>query len=157
MARSRSSHEFLALQRRQLDAKLRRAASLRTVETPKRGWIRAIRTALGMSSAQLGKRLGMSSQGALDLERREARGTITVASLRKAAEALNCELVVALVPRTSLEETVREHARTRAAGERNRVVHTMRLEAQDEGVEAALDQRRSVESWVTTRIGRLWD
>lgn len=157
MPRSRSSHEFLALQRRQLDAKLGREAGLRAVETPKRGWLRAIRVALGMTSAQLGKRLGMSPQGALDLERREASGTITVASLRKAAAALNCDLVVALVPRTSLEETVREQARTRAADERNRVVHTMRLEAQDEGVEAALDQRRDVESWATTRIGQLWD
>lgn len=110
-----------------------------------------------MTAAQLGKRLGMSRQGVVDLERREAGETITLANLRKAAEALNCDLIVALVPRTSLEDTVREQAQIKATDERKRVVHTMRLEAQDEGVAATLAQRQDLDSWITTRIRRLWD
>jgi DNA-binding transcriptional regulator YiaG len=40
--------------------------------------LHAIRTALGMSLAQLGKRLGMSPQGVKDIELREEQGGITL-------------------------------------------------------------------------------
>jgi len=91
-----------------------------------------------------------------ELERSEAADTITLASLRKAARALDCDLVVAMVPKTSLENTVHRQARLKAAQERNRIVHTMRLEAQEEGVEESLDPD-DVKGWLTTRFGRLWD
>lgn len=148
--------EFRTLQRKQLDAKLERAG-LRAVEQPRMGWIRAIRAALGMSALQLGKRLGMSPQGVLELEKREVAQTVTLATLRRVADALDAELVVALLPKTSLEVMVRDQARRKAIKERNRVVHTMRLEEQETGVDEALDVDTSVESWLTTRISRLWD
>lgn len=154
MARMPRSPDFLALQRRQLDARLRDTPS---IQAPSEGWIRTIRTALGMSAAQLGRRLGMSPQGASDLERREKDGSITIAKLREAAAALNCELKTVFVPKPSLESTVRLQAEAKARAERQQVVHTMRLEAQDEEVEKALDQRNALEAWLTTRLARLWD
>lgn len=157
MTRKRQSPEFLALARRQLDLKLKRSKKLATLSIPTRGWIRAIRTALGMTAVQFGKRLGMSPQGALDLERRELNETITVSKLRQAADGLNCELHIAFVPRTSLDQLVQHQARLKARQERNRIVHTMRLEAQEGGVESALDMNKSVESWLTARLSRLWD
>lgn len=99
----------------------------------------------------------MTSQGALDLERREQDESITVAKLRKTAEALDCDLVVALVPRTSLEDTVQQRARKKALEERDRIVHTMRLEAQQRGVAEALATERSQQEWLTNRLARLWD
>jgi predicted DNA-binding mobile mystery protein A len=156
MPPKRLSAAHRSLQRRQLDAKLG-AGALRHLEPPKRGWIRAIRTALGMTSAQLGKRLGMSAQGAADLERREREGTVTLATLRKAADALECDLVVVLAPRTSLDQTIRDRASVKAAAERGSVMHTMSLEAQQSGVAEAIDPSKDVESWLTTRINRLWD
>ena len=156
MPRNSLTPAHRSLQRQQLDA-TRGADTLRMMAPPKRGWVRAIRMSLGMTSAQLGRRLGMSAQGAADLERREGDGTITLASLRKAADALDCDVLVALVPRTSLEETINAQARRKAAAERGRVMHTMSLEAQQSGVADALDASTHVESWLTTRIKRLWD
>ena len=154
MARTVRNPVFLALQRKQLDAKLSAAAN---VQPPRDGWIRTMRTALGMSAAQLGKRLGVSRQEAADLERRERNGAITVATLAKVAQALDCELRVTFVPKTSLDETVKRQATAKARAERNRVLHTMRLDAQDEGVDDALAQRHGVGDWLTSRVATLWD
>lgn len=156
MPTRRVSPKFLALQRKQLDARLRPRTVARLIEPPKEGWIRTIRTALGMTAAQLGRRLGTSPQAVLDLERSEAADKISLASLRKAALALGCDLVVAMVPKTSLESTVQRQAQQKAAQETNRTVHTMRLEAQNQGVERSLDPE-GVKGWLTTRISRLWD
>ena len=110
-----------------------------------------------MSREQLGTRLQMTRQGVFDLERREADETITLETLRKAANALNSDLVVAVVPRKSLEEIVYDQAKSKALAERNRVAHTMRLESQETGIENALDPRGGIESWLTKRIRKLWD
>ena len=148
------SPDSLALQRKQLDARL---ANLPPLESPREGWIRAIRQALGMTMKQLGDRLGMSPQSVLDLEARERSGTISIATLRRAAEALNCELRIVLVPSPSLDETMRRQAATKAREERDRLVHSMRLEAQDEGVEEVLDESKAIERWLSARARRLWD
>ena len=148
--------ELVSLSRRQLDAKLQGATAIREFAAAQRSWIRTIRTALGMSADQLGKRLGMSQQGVSDLERREANGTITLAKLGEAAHALGCDAVVVFVPREPLEEIVQRQARAKAKAERNRLVHTMRLEAQESGVEAALDPVKASREWLTTRLRELW-
>jgi predicted DNA-binding mobile mystery protein A len=150
----RKSPEMLALQRRQLDSRLTQLPSL---ETPRAGWIRTIREALGMTMSQLGRRLRISPQSLRSLEERERKGTISLAKLRKAADAMDCDLKVALVPRTSLEATVRRQAARKAKDERNRLLHTMRLEAQEAGVNEVLDEQRAMEVWLTKRARRLWD
>lgn len=157
MPKTGKNNDFVALQRKQLDAKLRPVVDLRTLSAPRGGWIKTIRTSLGMSTAQLAKRLGMTSQGALDLERRERDETIGLKKLREAAEALNMTLVVVLVPSTSLEAIVQERAHKKALDERNRIVHTMRLEDQHGGVEDALDVEKSRQDWLTKRLSALWD
>lgn len=154
MPRTSRSPEMLALQRRQLDARL---AALPEFPDPADGWIRTIRNALGMTAAQLGKRMGLSSQGVLDTERRENDASLTIGKLRAAANALGCEVRIALVPRPSLEEVVRRQAELKAGGERNRLVHTMRLEAQEEGVAQVLDEGGAREVWLAARIAQLWD
>ena len=153
---ARTSREFLALKRRQLDAKLADTTNLRP---PADGWIRAIRDALGMTAAQLGKRLGVSQQAAADLERREKAGSITITTLAAAAQALDCELRVSFVPTSSLEQTMRRQAHAKARAERDRVVHTMRLEAQESGVSDALGHRAGAgaHEWMTSRLAQLWD
>ncbi len=97
---------------------------------PPKGWIRAIRDALGMSAIQLGTRLGVKQQSVADLEKSEAFGTIQLKTLRKAAEMIDCTLVYALVPKSSLEDTVQKRARGIARKELARIWHTMDLEAQ---------------------------
>jgi predicted DNA-binding mobile mystery protein A len=144
----------LALQRRQLDARLRKLPS---VATPRGGWIRTIRQSLGMTMKQLAMRLRMSPQSVLDLEARETSETISLAKLREAAEALNCELKVVFVPAPSLEETVKRQATIKAREERARLIHTMQLAGQGEGVADVLDERMAVNRWLSERPRRLWD
>lgn len=99
---------------------------------PPAGWLRAVREALGMSSAQLARRLNMSPQGVSDLERSEAEEGIRLSSLRKVADALDCDLVYALVPRHpgGLQGQVTDQALRVARAELAPVRHTMALEAQ---------------------------
>ncbi len=83
-----------------------------------------------MTAVQLAKRVQIRQSSLTELEGSEARGTITLNSLRKAAHALDCELVYALVPRRSLEETLLGRIRQFARERVERVAHTMRLEDQ---------------------------
>ena len=97
---------------------------------PARGWLRAMREALGMSAVQLARRLGIARQAIHSLEHSEARRTITLASLERVANALDCDLVYAIVPRRPLAETRHLQARRKAERVLALVGHSMRLEAQ---------------------------
>jgi predicted DNA-binding mobile mystery protein A len=110
---------------------------------PVRGWIKAIRQALGMSSAQLAKRLGMKQPSLAELEQSEAKGTIQLSTLRRVAEALDCKLVYSLVPNQPLENMVHERARQKARRRLASVDHTMMIENQRvpaKDFEARLDE-----------------
>jgi predicted DNA-binding mobile mystery protein A len=107
---------------------------------PPKGWVRAIRDAVGMTGVQFAKRLDMRPQSVEALEKSEANGSIQLKTLRRAAEALDCTLVYALVPNSSLEGAVRARARQIAIRDLGRVAHTMKLEAQDTG-DANLEAR----------------
>lgn len=97
---------------------------------PPKGWIRAIRDALGMTAEQLAERMRITQPSVHRLEQSEAEGTIQLKTLRRAAEALDCEVVYALVPRASLRETYESAASAVARRELRRVSHTMALEDQ---------------------------
>ncbi|HEX8430599.1 MAG TPA: mobile mystery protein A [Longimicrobium sp.] len=132
---------FARLRRKQVDALLGTLAPLRQVTQPSRGWIREIRTTLGLTTAQLAERLGLSQAGVSQLERREAAGSVTLNSLNTAADALGCDLVYALIPRAgSLSAVMEERARAIATAAVGRVSHTMRLEDQAVSAAAVQDQ-----------------
>ncbi len=97
---------------------------------PLRGWLKAIREALGMTTAQLGKRLGVVQSRVVVIEQAEANGTITLNSLEKAAQAMDCRLVYALVPRKPLGEIIKERAQSKAKKRLSSTGHSMGLEAQ---------------------------
>ena len=132
------SNDFRDLQRQQMDALLApwRAAPLGT--RPRSGWVRAIRDALGMSGAALARQLGMSHAGLRKLESAEASDAITLASLRKLAAALNCELHYALVPKTSLAQHIENRAQAVASEQLRPIAHSMALE--DQAVASAYTQ-----------------
>lgn len=98
---------------------------------PSSGWVRAIRNALGMSQAALAGRLGVSGAAVAKLERAETAGGITLTKLAEVAAALDCTVVYALVPNSSLEETVQRQARLVASEQLGYVDSTMALEDQD--------------------------
>lgn len=125
-----------------LDERLQPLQPVDRFRPPPRGWVRAIRDALGMTGVQFASRLKIRPQSVEALERSEATGAIQLKTLRRAAEALDCTIVYALVPNSSLEDAVRARARKIALRDLGRVAHTMKLEAQETGdanLEARID------------------
>src|SRR5258708_623805 len=90
------------LQRDHLDQKFAELRS-QNLASPPRGWLRAIRESLGMSVAQLASRVGVPRQNISRIEQSEKNGHVSVATLKRVAEALSCDLYVTLVPRPSLQ------------------------------------------------------
>jgi predicted DNA-binding mobile mystery protein A len=123
---------------------------------PPKGWIRAIRDALSMTGVQFGRRLAIKPQSVEALEQSEASGTIQLKTLRRAAEALDCTLVYALVPNDSLAGAVAARARKIALRDLGRVAHTMKLEAQ-ETADGATDER--IDAYIRDNVKErdLWD
>jgi predicted DNA-binding mobile mystery protein A len=143
----------------QLDERLetlRAVAHLAAV--PPRGWIRAIRETLGMTTRQLSQRLGVSQPRVVKLEQSETTGAITLGSLQRAAEALGCRLVYSIVPLKPLTETIEERISVIAERQLASVEQTMRLEAQEVTNKARRDQaRQQIVQEVMRRPARLWD
>jgi predicted DNA-binding mobile mystery protein A len=115
--------------RRSLDRALLPFRELPTSRPP-RGWIRAIRDALGMTAEQLGDRMGVSQPTVQKLEVSEAEGAIQLKTLLRAAEALDCELLYVLVPREPLRKIYDTAARELARRELGAISHSMTLEDQ---------------------------
>jgi predicted DNA-binding mobile mystery protein A len=150
--------EDRATARRQLDKKLTSLQNAEQLAPPPRGWVKAIREALGMTTAQLGQRLGVVQSRVIAIEKAEADRSITLKSLEKAAQALDCRLVYALVPRNSLEDTVKKRASLMAKNRLKSASHTMALEAQ--GVDAADENEqfnRLVQQLVEKSGSKLWE
>jgi predicted DNA-binding mobile mystery protein A len=82
---------------------------------PHLGWIRYVRDALNMNGHQLARRMGIRQPTLARLEQKEREGTVTLGALRRAANALGCELVYSLVPRTSLADVVEAQVRRAVA------------------------------------------
>ena len=122
--------KLAARSRSKLDERFKELGPAKRYASPVRGWIKAIRQALGMSTAQLANRLGIKQPSLVELEQSEAKGSIELATLRRVAEALDCTLVYALVPNKPLDAMVRNRARTFARRRRELVEHSMLLEDQ---------------------------
>lgn len=142
-------NRFKHLKVRQVDSALAPFREILEVDRPGAGWIRAIREASGMSLRQLAERMGISKTTAATLERNEAAETVKLRSLRAVGAALDCDLVYALVPRTSLEDSVRRRARLVAERVVGRVSDSMDLE--DQAISAAERERQ-----VSDLAERLW-
>lgn len=134
-----------SLQLQQLNDKMLGFAKLNKVSMPPTGWIKAIRTAIGMSMQQLGNKLSISKQGILDIEKREKDGAITIKSLREIARALDMQLVYGFVPNDgSLDALIEKRATELATKIVLRTSTTMKLEDQgntNKRIEKAIKER----------------
>ena len=147
------------LRRQQIDAHVSSVALSDIPISPRGGWVHAIREALGMSLGVFGGRLGISRQTAHQLEAAEANESISIKRLRSAAEALECELVIYLRPKSKLETIVNKRAREVAQRMVMSASHTMAMEDQaipdsklsdliDETAEDLIDRAdRSIWQW----------
>jgi predicted DNA-binding mobile mystery protein A len=146
------------LVRKQLDKTLLEFRSLLGISIPQKGWIRAIRVSLGLSGRQLADRLRVTQQRVSEIERDELTGSVSIKSMRKVADCLDCVFVYALVPQISLEQTVHDRA-TQVAEERlKRASQSMLLEGQELNEDDELDALTDmIEEMIETLPSTLWD
>jgi predicted DNA-binding mobile mystery protein A len=92
-----------------LESKAPVLADARSAATvPARGWLRAVREAVGLTQLDVASKVGIKRQSYAQLENAEERASISIASLRRAAEAMDCELMYCVIPR---EASARSYAR----------------------------------------------
>ncbi|MCK4887442.1 MAG: mobile mystery protein A [Planctomycetes bacterium] len=152
----KAKHKKLA--REQLDATLKHFEPLKTLLPPGKGWIRAIRDALGMTGEQLAIRLDTNKQRIARIEQDEKLGKVTIKTLRSVAEAMDCIFVYGFVPRDSLEQTVRNQAELVAKKRTARSNQTMRLEKQELSEKEKEKALRSlIEDIMNEMPKSLWD
>jgi predicted DNA-binding mobile mystery protein A len=144
-----------AQSRTHLDERLKELGPISRFAPPVKGWIRAIREALGMTAQQLASRLGVKQPTLHRLEQSEVKGSIELATLRRVADALDCTLVYAFVPKRSLEETVRARARNFIRRRLAPVEHSMLLE--DQKVQGKAEEERIDEVLRETSPSKFWE
>ena len=122
----------LQLIRFQLDIKFSKFKYLEElIQKPKKGWIYTIRTALGLNLRQLAHLMEFDISRISKMEKEEIKDSLTLKSLREAANALECDLVYVLIPKTSLEKTVKNRAEKIVSKQLKKSSHTMSLEKQE--------------------------
>lgn len=134
-----------AQSRSYLDERFKKLGPIGQYVAPTRGWVKAVREALGLTTAQLAQRLNVKQPSIIAVERSEEKGTIELATLRRVAEALDCHVVYALVPNKPLDRIVRERARVFLEKRRAAIEHSMLLEDQkvdgsEQNMEALIDE-----------------
>lgn len=148
--------KLAAQSRAHLDGRFKELGTVARYTPPARGWIKAVREALGMTTSQLAARLDVKQPSVVTMEQSEVKGTIELATLRRAAQALDCTLVYALVPNKPLETTIRARARAFARRRLGPVEHSMLLE--DQKVAKASDSEAWLDEIVREKNPRLfWD
>ena len=111
------------------------------------GWLRMVRHAVGIPVAEMARRMGVGGSEVYRMEYAEGRGVIELQTLRRAAEALGCDLVYGLSPR---EETLAAIAAdTEVAREQKRA------EARERRLEKARERRREAarKRWAAQETG----
>lgn len=157
MARNNKS-----LRREQLDTRLKGLAEI-IPSRPRAGWINEIRTALMLTSKQLARRLGVEQSTVTRLEQSEARNSISLDSLERVAESLNCELRYVLVPRETLDVQVLKQARKVLQKESQMIEHTLALEQQETGVVYGEQENPSIKTLLQAALliqgrgSKIWD
>jgi predicted DNA-binding mobile mystery protein A len=150
-------HKKYLLQQ-QLNQKMQVLASFLLIQPPT-GWVKAVRSALGISAQQLSKKLTITRQGVQDMERREKNGSITIKSLREVAKALDMQLVYGFVPMDgTLEKLIERKAKEVATQIVLRTSNTMKLEDQantDKRIEKAIKEMTT--KLKTEMPKTLWD
>ncbi|PUZ24446.1 mobile mystery protein A [Chitinophaga costaii] len=134
-----------SLQIQQLNDKMLVYNSLQKIAPPPTGWIKAVRTAIGMSLQQLSSRLSITRQSVQEMEQREKDGAITIKSLRETAAALDMQLIYGFVPKDgSLDALIERKAKELARQIVLRTSNTMKLEDQENSsarIEKAIEER----------------
>jgi predicted DNA-binding mobile mystery protein A len=147
------------LQFQQLNEKLDKFTALSNLVVPPIGWIKAIRNGIGMSMEQLGKKLSITKQAVMDIEKREKEGAVTLKAMQELAKAMDMQFVYGFIPNAgSLDQMIEKRALEIAKTIVQRSSSTMKLEDQEnskERIEKAIKERAAEIINKTPKI--LWD
>lgn len=143
----------------QLDDKLQPFLETRKVLIPEHGWINSIRTTFNMTLAQLGAKLNMTKQGVKRIEESEAQGGITINSLKTVANAMDLQLVYALVPKNgTIDDLIQKKAEKLAQKIVLRTNQNMKLEDQGIGNEKMVKAIKDLAEEIKREMKKsLWD
>ena len=150
-------HRKLKRVREQLDEALQAFTEMASVTRPIKGWIRAIRDSLGMNMRQLANRLGVSQSRIVKIEQDELSGALTIKTLEKVADKLDCVFIYGFAPRSTLENTVRNQAACIARERMNMISHHMYLEAQELTNHHSKAAFESMVEEILESPSKLWD
>src|SRR5271157_480907 len=113
------------------------------------GWLQSVRRELWIPVAELARRLDVRESEVYRMEYAEGRGVIELQTLRRAAEALGCDLVYGLSPR---EETLAAIAADTAEAREKK-----RTEARERRLQKGRERRREAarQKWNAQETERL--
>ena len=143
----------------QLDDQIRQYVNGQRFDRIPQGWIRSSRTAIGMTLKQLASRLGFSVPAAKNFEMREVDEAITLASLRKIANAMEMDLVYYFKPKQdSLDELLQIRAELKAKELMERSNQAMILENQEaDNKNKSREYDRLITEIRNQKLSSLWD
>lgn len=133
-------------------------AKLAGLQTPSEGWLRTMRTSLGMSGAQLARRMGLTRDAISKFEKAELDGGITIKSMQSLAQSMNARFVYAIVPEGDIDEIIERRAHQKAEKLVKEASVHMALEAQSLSQERYNEQvKRLAREMLDTTPSKLWD
>ena len=141
------------LQIRALDKKIFDLKSAKNIVPQSSGWIKTVREAIGMTVSQLAARLGVTQPRITKMESNE--DNLKLSTMKKAAEAMNCEFVYYFKPKTTFQNLVDEQAKKKAAEVLKTVNVNMALENQEIAEDEAVKDFAS--DLINTKIKQIWD
>ena len=141
------------LQIRALDKKTSDLKSAKNIVPQSSGWIKTVREAIGMTVSQLAARLGVTQPRITKMESNE--DNLKLSTMKKAAEAMNCEFVYYFKPRTTFQNLVDEQAQKKAAEVLKTVNVNMALENQEIAEDEAVKDFAT--DLINTKIKQIWD
>ncbi len=132
-------------------------AKLAGIEQPSEGWLRTVRKALGMSGAQLARRMGITRGAISNNERAEIEGAISLKTIQQMAAAMNCRFVYAVIPEQNVENVMAQRAHEKAKQlVRQASVH-MALEDQVISAERLNEEVAGIVKELLDKPSNLWD
>jgi predicted DNA-binding mobile mystery protein A len=103
-----------AIARQQYQRIVDDATSSALPPVPPEGWLQTVRKALGMSGAQLAKKMGLTRARVAQAEQAELEGGVTIKSMQAFAEAMGCRFIYAIVPPKRIEDLITAQAQKKA-------------------------------------------
>lgn len=141
------------LQIRALDKKTSELKSVNNIVSRGSGWINTVREAIGMTASQLAVRLGVTQPRITKMESNE--DNLKLSTMKKAAEAMNCEFVYYFKPKTTFQNLVEEQAQKKAAEVLKTVNVNMALEDQEISTDEAV--KDFADDLINTKIKQIWE